>query len=260
MGARKLKHLALLFFTTLTACGGAGIVSKSFTYGTGSSEYLVVYYEPMGRTAAFRAADLKSEAFVDKAELIQGHNPIFGSQLKNESLEGDDRNWTVTILRPEGERLYFGYQSFGFYTKSFEHDTIVHTANFNDGPQNWQCHSEKAEVYKLEPGKINLIIGARLHDVSQAPGLHEKSALEIMEYLSELNKNDALRDEYLAVETDANIVANLKQVLEGYPNIQGEIKIAQPLGEVTFKGSSNNLFGLSCPSNGTKDFTIVSQY
>ena len=205
----------------LSACG-ANTVGNDYVFNSTPEEALFVVRVvnmPGDTFLWFRETDLNSKEF-KKNSVGFSLSDLLAAQLADESASGRDAKYYIA-KEPPGH-----YAFVSRITERLEgrlNRTVVTT----------NCLAEGAPVYEVVAGQVNLI------DLASSTGPRTVILPDGRQFV--LPGGDATKDP----------VVDLERVLEGYPNIEGEIVLAPTVASITYDGGKNFLSGPMCPKGNT---------
>ena len=258
------SFFAISLTSLLSACG-FGVVDKNYQFPTAEEGALIVYYHPEGLTAWFRKTDLNSNTFTGKGFTISDPNINIGKHLL---WYQDERNSGTSIqifFRDQnGESHYFSDQYRGFTFKVVPSGDFALTNQYLNRTGEWACYAAGASVYRIEPGKANLIVGEIQRQVPDEiinnlpdPADITSDVKFLLKELKRLDSENRLNLGSVTMEQEQLVLAELKKILQTYPNFTSEAVLSPKIKDITFKGRNDMWVGGKCPSNSESAFAII---
>lgn len=242
---------ALILFSSLMMVGCATIdVKEDFAFGDDPNEALLVVRKVRGDgeteinfkgvnldTAAFEKGGLKSVYLTNRAAVArQAGLLLLGGPLVAAANPGgprsqlDDNFFVLKI--PAGE-----YALVSNLKESFSNDggnrTKIVTTN---------CFSKGASVFSLKGGAINLVV--LTNEINLVVLTSENTKFLV------LDQPNVMKLEQEPTELARSAVL-LRDVLQEFPNVKGDVVQAEPVAAITFDGDKNWLSGPQCPKGDT---------
>lgn len=258
----KLRISFLVFLAPLLAACGFGVVDTEYEFPAESEGALLVYFQPEELTAWFRQVELASETFSGKKFTVSDPNLKAGTLLLwYQDDRKSDRSTLIQYRDTNGNVHYFGDKYRGFTFKVVPAGDFAMTHQYKNKTAEWVCHAERASVFRIEPGKANLVIGELQRPIPTEllkelkPG-EDISIIagEILEPLRNLEATGQLDLSSIRSSDKQLVLGELKQIMKTYPNFKSDVVLANKVADIAFEGKDNKWIGGTCPKNSTTVF------
>lgn len=259
------KIVALCSSLFLAACG-MGTVGEGFEYAPAPETALLIYFEPSSNGAVMKSVDMETMQF--KGERVAfsgapGHNGgVWRRELVDRTPEKSDSYSQIFYRDTTGTVRYMGGDIKGFQVSDVEPGYYALTTRMGAGQSSYYCDTEGAAVYRIEPGKVNLVIGEFPYPLPAGIKAEYESRGDVPKLFADLKvaeKAGSLKFDGITPEIENRILAKLKTILTGYPNIAAEAVLAERVAAIDFDGKVSWFDGGGCPAEKTQPFTVSSQ-
>lgn len=259
-----IKKIMALGATLILAACSMGTVSKDFSYTPTPETALIVFFEPSVNGAVFKAVDLEAKTFVDGRVSFNGAPSMNAPALRQELVDlSPDKSKSYSQIfytDKDGQRHYMGKDIKGFMVEEAVPGDYALTTRMPIGGQSFYCDNKTAGVYRIQPGKANLVIGKfpyPLPDDIQQQFDADRDVKKLFENLKSTEEKGLLTFGDIPKETEDRILAELKRILPGYPGLNAEAVLAERVADISFDGKVSWFDGSGCPAEKDQPFTIA---